>query len=423
MATKRISELSKAGGISAEDYLLLLKNGITYKTSAASLKAYLGSSESAGAATSDVNFYDYDGTCVASYTVEEAAALAALPAAPEHDGLIFQGWNWLLADIKAYGKPANIGAIYTTSDGATRLRIRIADAHRATVPLYFTQTVSGGVTIDWGDGTTENVNGTGNLNTSHQYSVSGMYTIALIVTSGTLSLGNGSSTSTIIGGSTDYRCILEEAYIGSNVTAINAYAFHYCYNLRFATLPNSVTSLGSYAYAYAYSLKCAHVPGGIANIGTYAFRYCYGLGTVTLGVGVTTISTYALSYCYALTSISLPDTVSNLGTYAFYYDYGLVYCGMSAGLINLGTYAFRYCSALAGITVSAGVSTIGAYVFGNCTFLGAIYMLPETPPSLTTTALTSLPTDCIIYVPAGTLASYQAATTWSTYANYMEEMA
>ena len=37
----------------------------------------------------DVNFYDYDGTLVASYTLSEAQALTALPNGPTHEGLIF----------------------------------------------------------------------------------------------------------------------------------------------------------------------------------------------------------------------------------------------------------------------------------------------------------------------------------------------
>ena len=41
----------------------------------------------------DVNFYDYDGTIVASYSLSEAQSLTALPNGPTHDGLVFQGWN------------------------------------------------------------------------------------------------------------------------------------------------------------------------------------------------------------------------------------------------------------------------------------------------------------------------------------------
>lgn len=79
---------------------------------------------------SDVNFYDYDGTCRYSYTAAEFAELTAMPANPTHTGLTAQGWNWSLSDAKtyvaSYGK-LNIGQIYITSDGKTRLYIRLEE--------------------------------------------------------------------------------------------------------------------------------------------------------------------------------------------------------------------------------------------------------------------------------------------------------
>lgn len=55
------------------------------------------------AAVEYVNFRDYDGTVLYSYTVEEAAALTELPPLPTHEGLVCQGWNWTLTDIKEMG--------------------------------------------------------------------------------------------------------------------------------------------------------------------------------------------------------------------------------------------------------------------------------------------------------------------------------
>lgn len=49
----------------------------------------------------DVNFYDYDGTLLHSYTDQEALALTSLPENPSHSGLTAQGWNWSLSDMKS----------------------------------------------------------------------------------------------------------------------------------------------------------------------------------------------------------------------------------------------------------------------------------------------------------------------------------
>ena len=49
-----------------------------------------------------VNFIDYDGTILYSYTPDEIASLKTLPRNPSHKGLTAQGWNWSLDDILVY---------------------------------------------------------------------------------------------------------------------------------------------------------------------------------------------------------------------------------------------------------------------------------------------------------------------------------
>ena len=135
----------------------------------------------------DINFYDYDGTIVASWTLAELASASALPSNPSHAGLTAQGWNWSLADLKTENAKMNVGQMYITDDGKTRLYITIAAEGRMNVPLRWNQSASFGVTIDWGDGSaTYSVTGTGKLNTTHTYANIGDYIITFTVTSGTL---------------------------------------------------------------------------------------------------------------------------------------------------------------------------------------------------------------------------------------------
>ena len=78
----------------------------------------------------DVNFYDWEGTLLFGYSVEEVQAMTSLPApdtspnyqSVDHDLLTFQEWNWSLANTKAWiqaheGRTLDVGAIYTTTDG------------------------------------------------------------------------------------------------------------------------------------------------------------------------------------------------------------------------------------------------------------------------------------------------------------------
>ena len=180
-----------------------------------------GGGGSASASPNDVNFYDYDGTLVASYSLSEAQSLTALPDGPAHSGLTFQGWNYTLEKVKACTRPMNVGAMYITDDGKTRLHIRIAAEGRMTVPLYISQTVANGVTIDWGDGSaTQTLAGTGNVNTTHTYANIGDYVITLDPADGcTLGFGDDTSGSTGTNGRV-YCNMLQAVQIGNGVTSI-----------------------------------------------------------------------------------------------------------------------------------------------------------------------------------------------------------
>ena len=103
----------------------------------------------------DVNFRDYDGTILYSYSKDEFLELTELPPLPTRKGLICQEWNWTYEEAMAYVAEYGIlevGATYITDDGATRLYIKIDDEDYMTIPLYFRQRASHGVGVDWGDG-------------------------------------------------------------------------------------------------------------------------------------------------------------------------------------------------------------------------------------------------------------------------------
>ena len=102
-------------------------------------------------APGDITFYDYDGTIVTSWTLEELAAKTALPDYPSHEGLTCQGWNWSLADLKTTNRKINVGALYITDDGKTRIYIRLEEGR--TSPMLGV-CPNGTVTLDWCDGTT-----------------------------------------------------------------------------------------------------------------------------------------------------------------------------------------------------------------------------------------------------------------------------
>ena len=72
-----------------------------------------------------VRFFDYDGTLLYSFSLEELAGLERLPDLPFHEGLVCTGWNWTLEDLKKTNREMNVAPQYVTDDGATRIYVSL----------------------------------------------------------------------------------------------------------------------------------------------------------------------------------------------------------------------------------------------------------------------------------------------------------
>ena len=239
-------------------------------------------------APKDITFYDYDGTIVASWTLEELATKTALPDYPSHEGLTCQGWNWSLADLKTTNRKMNVGAMYITDDGKTRIYIRLEEGR--TSPMLGV-CPNGTVTVDWGDGTTpDTLTGTDTMTIkwtpNHAYAAPGQYVITLTVdgTMGFYGFVSNSQYGTILRYSSGsdvrnhvYKNSVQKIEIGSGVTGIGYYTFYGCYSLASITIPNGVTSIEGNAFNKCYSLASITIPNDVTSIGESAFQNCYGV--------------------------------------------------------------------------------------------------------------------------------------------------
>lgn len=398
----------------------------------------------------DVNYYDYDGTILYSYTASEALSLSEAPALPERSGLICQGWNVSLEAMQSYvskyGK-RDVGATYITDDGKTRLYITIASEGRMTVPLYIRQTVANGVTIDWGDGSaTKTLAGTGVVNTIHAYTQPGDYVISLNPVEGcTLGLGNGNPSYNVLGPSNGlgaaYSSMLKKVEFGALVTTVNYMAFSYCRALSAVTIPEGVTSIGGKAFERCYSLTCLVIPNGVNTVESNTIDACYSVSSVIIPEGVTKIGDGAFRYAYSLDSLTIPESVTNISSSIFHYNYGLLGAIIPEGNTKLERNFFGYCESLANIVIPKSVTTIRSNAFTNCSSLAEVIVLGSVtsiessafsnctaaaiydftactavPTLAATSAFTGIPSDCEIRVPASLADEWKAATNWSTYA-------
>jgi hypothetical protein len=360
-----------------------------------------------GVSPKAVNFRDYDGTVLHSYTKDEALALTELPKLPTQPGLICQEWNWSLEDMQSYVADygiCEVGATYITDDGKTRLYITIAAEGRMDVPLYlyFPHTVANGLTIDWGDGSaTETISPAGNINPTHTYESIGDYVITLEVAEGcTFTLGRASSSCCVMGSTENngmvYCNMLQKVEVGNGVTTLGTYAFNYCYSLASVVIPNSVTDLGDYAFNYCYSLASVVIPNSVTNITGYAFNYCYSLASAVIPNSVKRLGNYAFCSCYTLASVVIPNRVTSIGSYAFKSDPSLASVVIPNSVTSIGTYAFIGCKSMA------------FYDFTSHTAV---------PTLSSSNAISGIPSDCEIRVPAALAEEWKAATNWSTYAS------
>ena len=177
----------------------------------------------------------------------------------------------------------------------------------------------------------------------------------------------------------EHRTEIKKVVIGSGVTNVGAYVFHYTTNLASVTLPSSVTSIGAYAFSNCYPLANVSFPAGLKSIGNYAFYSCYTMTALALPEGLTSLGAYAFYYCRALKSVTLPSSLQALGSSAFGHCEALTDVALPEGLTMIQAYAFNACTALAAVTLPASLANIGKQAFLDCTALTSITFTGTAP--------------------------------------------
>lgn len=310
---------------------------------------------------------------------DDSAAIAAAITAkgvtvPAGSG--YDDYASLIGQISG-GSPAEFDD--WVKDGETHLWIHIVNADQLTQYVRITMTGR----INWGDGSAEeSVTATSATTFSHTYQAVGRYRIDLIATSGSFLLGSASSSYNLMGARTNY------------------WRTGVCYQLEIGT--KRITTLSNYAFYYLYGIRRVYVPKNITTMGSAVFYMCYSLQEIIFEDSTT------------ITTTSLTST--------FYYCYNLqavVFLPKSAQTFSM---TYRNCYALTEITIPATVTSLLANTFAQCTGLKRLICKPASPPSAAdSTVFTSLPSSCVIEVPAGKLSAYQSANIWSAYASQMVE--
>ena len=347
----------------------------------------------------DVQYIDYDGTIVAQYDADEFLALTAHPSNPNHtsEGLLAQGWNWTLADAKTYVTNHGmlvIGQMYTTTDGATRIKIDLNLLPSLSLPLTVcvSQNVQRGTTLDWGDGSEiETFVGVNNISTlTHVYDTVGEYTLVISPQSGTsinfgVNTGNFIFTGNAITQPTaPYYVCVKSIQIGDNVNNVYGGMF---YNCEYITMSSGVKLV---YLNYLHKIKSLTLPD--TTTGFY-LRECFEMRSISLNSGPTALQANALDSCYNLLKLCIPDTVDTINNYAItnlikikrlslsnslstimnvQRPYELESLVIPDNMTTIGTYAFQNAQSLRKLVIGNGVTSIGQQCFENSIMLKEI---------------------------------------------------
>lgn len=253
----------------------------------------------------------------------------------------------------------------------------------------------------------------------------------------------------------DYRETISSLEFQLGVTSIGKYAFYQCRHLTTITLPSSVISIGRNAFDGCANLISATIPNSVTTIGWYAFSACTNLSSVTIPESVTELGIWPFQHCSGLTSIDvastnpiysstdgvlfyttessllkypagkpsasyiIPDNTTSISDYAFEGSTHLTSVTIPNSVTDIRSYAFRNCENLASLTIPNSVTRIGGYAFLYCTGLTSVICKAITPPTIASTAFYGVDISIPLYVPAQSVAAYQAADVWKEFGNIL----
>ena len=151
------------------------------------------------------------------------------------------------------------------------------------------------------------------------------------------------------------------------------------------------------------------------------------LDSVYIGRNVyyNTSSDYGYSPFYRNTSlraVMITDKETEISPNEFYGCTGLKNVYIGDGVTTIGNWAFSGCSSLDHFAFGASVTSIGQEAFSDCTAVTLIKSHAAQPPTCGTEALDDINKwDCILEVPQGCVATYQAADQWKEFFFTQEE--
>lgn len=416
------------------------KTGKSEKMTLDQMPAEIAGIQTGGGSTkkydiNDVTFYDYDGTIVYSCSMAEAQNLTELPTPPEHEGLVFQEWNWTLEEIKSSSVGADVGPMYDTEDGALVLNIKVSNAvERENVCLNFKAMSSGTkkphIKIDWGDGNVEISKmpvSSDNLLLNHSYVKNGRFSIRVYRSDSAddkfMFTYVFASNYALISKNMRIDNIITNILIGSECGEVDSDTFRGCNIFKYVTVHKNLTlpNAGVLTGPNTCGLRFLTIPP--TQINMYSLiNGCNAVKTISIPP---TITTCILGSGHSLNRIVFPDSVCIVGKSASNTSsLGNILFGNHVQKITYDAFkGTEYC--VGKIILPESVTVIESNAFSGLFGVKEYHLKMLTPPTLAASGAIRIgsfgDTDTKIYVPKGAADAYKAATNWAALADYIVE--
>jgi len=177
-------------------------------------------------------------------------------------------------------------------------------------------------------------------------------------------------------------------------------------DLSNAIIDSYIGSLGTGSGSSNYSAN---------EIPISAFANKTTIKSISLPYSATSIANAAFENCSNLPSLQLPQSIYKIGAEALY-GTKITTFDIPTSVIIVNNATFKNCSNLESITIPKTVSAIFPDAFSYCTSLKNINIYAQTPPTLTSDAITGIDkSTCKVLVPVGSLNAYKVAQGWKDF--------
>lgn len=366
-----------------------------------------------------VNFYDYDGTLIYSYTKAEAMALTELPPFPtNHENLVGESYNWTLDEIKynlsaVCGTQIDVACFYTTQDGLTHMYVEVEPGKNVLNLKGVSQNSDS--QLNWGDGSGSATIKSWQQSFSHTYSVSATCVFDVVITGGNNSkLFIGDNTSNIKSITMNFASNVSKYYQRFSTKQTFSSSVNMSYNVQW------YSSDVEFGWSNDFNLKYLPITRNALISGAGAFSNDINLEVISIPPTITTIPQYGFVNCVSLKNITIPATsATTILRTTCYPAQGLRTVATPPNVSFPGVSNFNGCVGLT--TAYINSPNMDSQMFYDCNNLKTLYVNSVTPP--TNGAVGAIPSSIQkIYIPIGTLADYQADSVWGNFSSKFTEI-